>query len=170
MKVLDLQPLLTEKTYGLASAKNQVYVFDVDTSANKHSVTRAVEAQFKVTVTGVRLANNKGKAKRTIAAKGRKVYTGREAASKKAYVTLKAGDSLPFFQAIEEEEAKQAKTQAQMEKALEKKDAKEAKSEAKTRSKSTVDTKSSKAAAESDKKAHGFLRLGGRRGDRGGDK
>lgn len=158
-KTASLLPRLTEKTYGLSSAASQVYVFDVETSANKHSVARAVEAQFEVKVTSVNIANNKGKAKRTIAKKGRKVYSGKEAASKKAYVTLKPGDSLPFFAAIEEEEKKQEKTQAQMEKAMEKQEAKEAKASAK--SKSTVDK--APAATEEAKPRHRF-HLGGRRG------
>lgn len=131
MSVTGLVPRLTEKSYGLSGAKKHVYVFDVDLTANAHTVKRAVEAEFKVGVTSVNLINVKGKAKRTIANKGRKVYQGRVAAAKKAYVTLKEGDSLPFFASIEEEEKKQQQTQAKMEKAMEKQDAKEAKEEAK---------------------------------------
>lgn len=159
MKTLSLQPRLSEKTYGLSSAKNQIYVFDVDSRANRHSVARAVESQFEVSVTKVNILNQKGKAKRTIAKKGRKVYAGREATTKKAYVTLKAGDSLPFFAAIEEEETKQAETQAKMEKAMEKQEAKDAKAEAKSKPKaqSNPDEKPSE-------KPHRRLHLRGRRG------
>lgn len=162
MKTLALQPRLTEKTYGLSSAKNAVYCFDVDASANKHSVKRAVEAQFEVQVQNVHLLNQKGKAKRTIAKKGRKVYAGREAQAKKAYVTLVEGKNLPFFEAIEEEEKKQEQTQAKMEKALEKQEAKEAKSEAKK--KPAAAKTDDKAAEKQSEKPHGFLRLRGRRG------
>lgn len=162
MKTLALQPRLSEKTYGLSSSKNAVYCFDVDTSVNKHSVARAVEAQFDVTVEKVNLLNNKGKSKRTIAKKGRKVYAGREANVKKAYVTLKAGQNLPFFEAIEEEEKQQEATQAKMEKAMEKQEAKEAKAE--TKKKPAVKKPEAKPAEEPATKPHGFMRLRGRRG------
>ncbi len=160
MKTLALQPRLTEKTYGLSSAKNAVYCFDVDASANKHGVKRAVEAQFEVGVESVKILNQKGKAKRTIAKKGRKVYAGREALAKKAYVTLAAGQNLPFFEAIEEEEKKQEQTQAKMEKAMEKQEAKEAKSDAK---KKPAAKKPEEKPVQAEK-PHGFLRLRGRRG------
>lgn len=131
MNAVKLVPRLTEKSYGLSSAKQHVYVFDVERSANSHTIKRAVEAEFRVGVIGVRVVNVKGKSKRTIANKGRKVYQGHEAAAKKAYVTLKQGDSLPFFASIEEEEKKQQQTQARLDKAIEKQDAKEAKEGAK---------------------------------------
>lgn len=158
-KTLALQPRLTEKTYGLSNSKNRVYVMDVDRDLNKHAIKRAVESQFEVVVTGVNVVNNKGKSKRTIAKKGRKVYAGREAATKKAYVTLKAGQVLPFFDAIEEEEKKQEATQAKMEKAMEKQEAKEAKTEAKKKPSAKVDEKS----AEPESPKHRF-QLRGRRG------
>jgi large subunit ribosomal protein L23 len=129
MSPVKLVPRLTEKSYGLSAAKKHVYVFDVDADANVHTIKRAVEAEFKVGVSSVNVVNVKGKAKRTIANKGRKVYQGRTSAAKKAYVTLKVGDSLPFFASLEEEEKKQQQTQAKLEKAMEKQDAKETKKE-----------------------------------------
>ena len=65
-------------------------------------MARAVASQFDVTVTDVNIANVKGKAKRTISAKGRRVSKGRQNDVKKAYVTLKVGDKLSIFAAIEE--------------------------------------------------------------------
>lgn len=164
MKTLGMQPRLTEKTYGVASNKAQVYVFDVAPSANTLSIKRAVESQFEVTVTKVNLLNKKGKAKRTIAKKGRKTYAGSENVVKKAYVTLKSGDSLPFFQSIEEEEAKQEKVQEKMEKAFEKQDAKEAKTESKRKSGRRTEEKPAEQPEKPAEKPRGFLRLGGRRG------
>ena len=126
---IPLKPKLSEKTY--AQSLNRVYAFEVPRDVNKHSVARAVEAQFEVKVTEVNIINSKGKAKRSITKGGRRVANGREAASKKAYVTLAEGNSLPFFAAIEEAEDKQAETQAKVEKVVAKSAAKEAKKEAK---------------------------------------
>ncbi len=120
-----LKPRLSEKAYGLSTARN-VYVFDVPTGANKHTVARAVAAQFSVTVSNVNLTNLKGKAKVTVYKKKRGP-AGKQNDTKKAYVTLAKGDTLPFFQAIEEAEAKDAKVAEQAAKALEKADKKAAK-------------------------------------------
>ena len=126
-KHLILKPVLSEKTYGQSA--NGVYAFKVPRDANKHSVARAVASQFDVTVTEVNIANKAGKAKRSISQKGRRQAVGHEVATKKAYVTLAKGNSLPFFAAIQEEEAKQAETQAKMDKALEKAATKDAKAD-----------------------------------------
>jgi large subunit ribosomal protein L23 len=128
-KHVTLKPKLSEKTY--AQSLNRVYAFEVPRDVNKHTIARAVEAQFDVKVTEVNIANKPGKAKRTISQGGRRVANGREAATKKAYVTLAEGNSLPFFAAIEEAEEKQADTQTKVEKAVAKTAAKDAKKEAK---------------------------------------
>src|SRR4051812_35186436 len=117
-KDITLKPKLSEKTY--AQSLNRVYAFEVPRDVNKHTVARAVEAQFDVKVSEVNILNKAGKAKRTLAKRGRTQLKGREAASKKAYVTLVEGYSLPFFAAIEEAEEKQADTQAKVEKVAEK--------------------------------------------------
>lgn len=117
-KAIVLKPRVSEKAYALSQARN-TYVFDVAQNANKHVVARAVTAQYDVTVLDVNMINVKGKPKRTVRKGGRPV-AGRQADVKKAYVTLKAGDSLPIFAAIEEAEAKEAKTQEQLDKAAEK--------------------------------------------------
>lgn len=139
-KTLILKPRLSEKAYGLSQQRN-TYVFDVPQGANKHSVARAVAAQFNVTVTEVNIANIKGKAKRTVRKTGRAAM-GRQNAIRKAYVTLKAGDSLPLFAAIEEETAQAEKTseavakaQAKVDEKAEKKAAKEAEKQAKKEAK-----------------------------------
>lgn len=122
---LILKPRVSEKAYGLSQVRN-TYVFDVERSANKHTIARAVEAQYEVTVTEVNIMNAKGKAKRTVR-KGGRPTIGRTSDVKKAYVTLKDGDSLPIFAAVEEEAAKEAKVNEQMAKAAEKADKKAAK-------------------------------------------
>lgn len=100
-KLTVLRPRLSEKTYGLATTKT-VYVFDVPANANRQIVAAAVAAQFEVTVLSVNIAVVKGKAKRTIR-KGGRAIAGQRSDTKKAYVTLKEGDKLPFFETPEED-------------------------------------------------------------------
>lgn len=106
-KTMTLKPRMSEKAYGLTQTKN-VYVFAVPGNANKHTVADAVVAQFKVTVTDVNITNVKGKAKRTVRKGGRPI-AGRQNDTKKAYVTVKAGDIIPVFAAVEEAEKEASK-------------------------------------------------------------
>ena len=117
-KATILTPRLSEKAYGASQVIN-TYVFDVPKDANKHTIARAVSAQFEVTVEDVRVIVVKGKAKRTIR-KGGRISKGRQSDIKKAYVKLKEGDSLPIFAGIEEAEEKQEKAAELAEKAAEK--------------------------------------------------
>lgn len=128
-KSVIVKPRLSEKSF--AQSQNGVYVFAVPTEANKHSIARAIEAQFDVKVSSVNISNLKGKTKRTISQKGRRVATGSQSDIKKAYVTLAEGYSLPIFAAEEEAEAKQEKVQTEVDKAAAKQAEKEAKEEAK---------------------------------------
>lgn len=127
-KTIVLKPRLSEKTYGL-SQTSRTYTFDVPAGTNKHSVARAVAAQYEVTVTNVNIANIQGKAKRTMTK--RKQYRGRDVDIKKAYVTLAEGQSLPLFAADEEAEAKQDAIQEKVDKVALKQAEKEAKEAAK---------------------------------------
>lgn len=127
-----LKPRMSEKAYDVSQVRN-TYVFDVDGAANKHTIARAVSEQYSVTVLTVRIVNVKGKVKRTVR-KGGRPTMGRQSDTKKAYVTLKAGDTLPIFAAMEDAEAKEAKINEKIEKAvekIEKKAAKKADKEAK---------------------------------------
>lgn len=126
-KSIILRPRLSEKTYGLSESR--VYVVEVPTDVNKHTVARAIESQFDVKVAKVNMLNVKGKAKRIISVSGKRMVNadGRRNDIKKAYVTLKEGYGLPFFEAIEEEEAKEENVQKQIDKAAEKQAAKAAK-------------------------------------------
>lgn len=126
---MPLLPRLSEKA--VERSQNGVYVFVVPADANKHSVAQAVAAQFDVTVTTVNISILKGKAKRTISQKGRRQLQGRTSDIKKAYVTLAAGQKLPIFDAIEEEEAKAEATQEKLSKVAAKQAEKEAKQAAK---------------------------------------
>lgn len=119
-KTITLRPRLSEKTYGLS--EQRVYVVDVPTNVNKHSVARAIEAQFDVKVAKVNILNVLGKPKRIVSITGKRMKndSGKRPDTKKAYVTLVKGNSLPFFAAIEEEEAKEQKTQEKIDKAADK--------------------------------------------------
>lgn len=128
-KTITLRPHLSEKTYGLSGARN-VYAFFVPGNANKHTVARAVKAQFDVEVETVNIVNVKGKAKRT-ARKGGRAVIGQRSDAKKAYVTIKEGQKLPFFEAAEKEEKEQVERQAKIEKQVEKAAKKAAKKEEK---------------------------------------
>ncbi len=83
-----IKPHLTEKS--VMQGDKQVYTFMVAKSATKYSVQKAVEAIYKVTPVKVNIVN---KLPRTVMsrAKGRMVS---EKGYKKAYVYLKAGDSI----------------------------------------------------------------------------
>lgn len=134
-----LRPRMSEKAYGVSQLRN-TYVFDVESDANKHSVARAVHEQYEVTVTAVRVVNVKGKVKRTVR-KGGRPSLGRQSDTKKAYVTLKAGDTLPIFAAIEEADAKDAEVAEKLATATAKAEAKEAKKEAKADKKAKKEEK-----------------------------
>ena len=100
------RPLLTEKSARLretggaaeAAAEGDSYaqqvVFEVARDANKIEIRSAVQSLFKVTVTDVRTLVVRGKAKRV----GR--FAGRRPSWKKAFVTLKPGDNIEFFEGV----------------------------------------------------------------------
>jgi large subunit ribosomal protein L23 len=89
MKVL-LAPLVSEKSTRLADANRQ-FVFKVLPDSSKPEVRKAVELMFDVKVTGVQIANVRGKTKRF----GQK--EGKRADWKKAYVTLAEGHDINFM-------------------------------------------------------------------------
>lgn len=117
-----LKPRITEKSYGLAN--QQVYTVDVPKNLNKITIKQIIERDYSVDVLSVNTLNISGKAKRTISKKGRRVAKGKSNDYKKAYVILKSGQSLPFFEEVEEEQAKEAKIVKEVEKQASKVEAK----------------------------------------------
>lgn len=85
MKVL-LAPLMSEKNARLAD-RNRQFAFKVVTTATKPEVRQAVEMLFEVKVTGVQMANVRGKSKRL----------GKRSNWKKAFVTLAEGSDINFM-------------------------------------------------------------------------
>lgn len=88
-----LRPIITEKGALVGSASN-CYVFEVHPKANKIEIENAVKSVFKVEVEKVRTANYLGKIKGV----GQK--KGRRAKWKKAFVFVKAGQSIDFIEGL----------------------------------------------------------------------
>lgn len=93
MNIYDVikKPLVTEKTTIEKDARN-IIAFQVHPDANKIEIKAAVEKLFKVDVEDVNTVNVAGKVKRV----GR--HIGKRSNWKKAYVTLKEGSSVDFFE------------------------------------------------------------------------
>lgn len=85
------KPLITEKTTAEKDARN-VVVFVVNRDANKIEIKESVEKLFKVEVTTVKTVNVAGKVKRV----GK--HLGKRPNWKKAYVSLKTGSNIDFFE------------------------------------------------------------------------
>jgi len=102
--MLNLIPRISEKAYQ-QSTLNQTYVFVVPNSANKIQIKSAVQTQFNVTVESVNVVVQNGKKARSIRLGNRRArpIMGERKDIKKAYIKLKAGDSIKIF---DEEEKK----------------------------------------------------------------
>jgi large subunit ribosomal protein L23 len=87
-----VKPMISEKTIDLM--ENDKYTFFVAKDANKIEIKKAVEEIFNVTVVDVNTRNQKGKTKRM----GR--FEGKRPDTKKAIVTLKAGDKIEVFSGL----------------------------------------------------------------------
>ena len=94
MNIYDVikKPLITEKTTIEKDNKN-VIAFVVNSAANKIEIKAAVEQLFNAQVASVNTVYVAGKSKRTM--KG----VGKRSNWKKAYVTLKEGSNVDFFEA-----------------------------------------------------------------------
>jgi large subunit ribosomal protein L23 len=87
-----VRPLVTEKSMeGMRAGR---YTFVVDPRANKVQIRQAVEEIWQVRVDAVNTMRVHGKVRRV----GRSV--GRRPDWKKAIVTLKAGERIPFFEGL----------------------------------------------------------------------
>jgi large subunit ribosomal protein L23 len=85
-------PVVSEKSYALM--EDGVYTFKVHPSASKPEIRDAVQSIFGVRVAKVNTLNRPGKRKRN-----RRTFTyGKRPDTKRAIVTLAAGDSIDLFQ------------------------------------------------------------------------
>jgi large subunit ribosomal protein L23 len=87
-----LKPVVSEKSYALLD--EGVYTFVVAPDANKIEIRQAIESIFNVTVTNVNTLNRKGKQKR----QRRRLVMSKRPDTKRAIVTLKAGDRIDLFE------------------------------------------------------------------------
>ena len=85
-------PAITEKA--TAQGADGKYVFWVNPKANKNQIKEAAEKAFNVRVTAVNTQRVPGKLKRM----GK--FAGKRALRKKAYITLKEGDSISLFEGV----------------------------------------------------------------------
>ncbi len=83
-----IAPVITEKTSD--NAKNNVYTFKVIKKATKPQIKFAIEKAFNVHVKSINTLITKPKDKRV----GK--YTGKTKTYKKAFVTLKDGESIEY--------------------------------------------------------------------------
>ncbi len=88
-----VRPLITEKNNLLRETENE-YVFEVHRTANKIQVAEAVEVLFAVKVNEVRTLIQHGKMRRV------GVHTGKRSNYKKAFVKLREGDTIDFFDGV----------------------------------------------------------------------
>jgi large subunit ribosomal protein L23 len=88
-----LSPRITEKSAVVSSDQRRA-VFEVDRRASKDEIKKAVEKIFNVKVEHVRTCNYMGKIKRTTRS------VGRRAAFKKAYVTVKEGQTINIVEGV----------------------------------------------------------------------
>lgn len=93
MNIYDVikRPLISEKTSLEGEGKN-IIAFEVASDANKIEIRKAVEQLFKVQVVAVNTAVVRGKMKRV------GMRFGKRSNWKKAYVTLKEGSTVDFFE------------------------------------------------------------------------
>jgi large subunit ribosomal protein L23 len=84
-----LKPVISEKSYRLAD--DGKYTFIVAPGSNKTQIRQAVEAVFRVRVTGVNTINRQGKRRRT------RFGFGKRPDTKRAIVTLAEGERIDIF-------------------------------------------------------------------------
>jgi len=84
-----ISPVVSEKAYGLLDQNK--YTFIVSPDANKTQIKIAVEEVFGVKVTSVNTMNREGKRVRT------RTGFGRKASTKRAIVSVAAGDRIDIF-------------------------------------------------------------------------
>jgi large subunit ribosomal protein L23 len=85
-----IKPLITEKSTHQQQTRN-TYAFQVNASANKHQIKKAVEELYSVKVEDVRTMNRRGKPRRT------KLKMVHSSAWKRAVVKLAENSTIDLF-------------------------------------------------------------------------
>jgi large subunit ribosomal protein L23 len=87
-----IEPIVSEKSYALI--EQNVYTFKVHPDSSKPEIHDAIETIFNVKVLKVNTLNRKGKKTRV----RKSNRSGKKADSKRALVTLVAGDRIELFE------------------------------------------------------------------------
>ena len=93
-----IKPIVTEKQTAITEKMANRYGFRVSPDANKLEIKKAVEDMYNVHVVSVNTINYSGKNKSRYTKSG--LISGKEAAFKKAIVTVKEGETIDFFSNI----------------------------------------------------------------------
>ncbi|MDR2682759.1 MAG: 50S ribosomal protein L23 [Dysgonamonadaceae bacterium] len=93
-----IKPIVTEKQTAITEKMANRVGFRVSPDANKLEIKAAIEEMYGVKVVKINTMNYDGKRKSRYTKSG--VISGREAAFKKAIVTLKEGEIIDFFKNI----------------------------------------------------------------------
>lgn len=96
MSAIIIKPLVTEKSDKLGKLNR--YTFKVDRDANRLEIKKAIETIYNVKVADVNTAVIPGKAKMRYTKKG--FTKGIKSAYKKAYITLKEGETLDIYATV----------------------------------------------------------------------
>jgi large subunit ribosomal protein L23 len=96
MEIL-IKPIITEKLTAQGEKLNR-YGFIVDKTANKIEIKQAVEKMYGVKVDSVNTQQYVGKVKTRNTTRG--IAVGRVSRHKRAYVTLKDGETIDFYASI----------------------------------------------------------------------
>lgn len=86
------KPIVTEKASILR--EGNTYAFQVDSASNKVQIRQAIESIFKVNVEAVRTVSVPSKPRR------QGIHAGKRSGYKKAYVTLRAGDTIDALESV----------------------------------------------------------------------
>jgi large subunit ribosomal protein L23 len=94
MKILSIikRPVITEKS--LSATKDNTYTFEVAKEATKAQIRVALKHSFNVDAVSIRTSIKKP----TTVSTGRKRMTSKSPTTKKAIITIKAGQSIKVFE------------------------------------------------------------------------
>ena len=93
-----IKPIVTEKQTAVTEKMPNRFGFRVSPDANKLEIKKAVEEMYNVSVESVNTMNYSGKRKSRYTKSG--IINGKQAAYKKAIVTLKEREVIDFFSNI----------------------------------------------------------------------
>lgn len=85
------RPHVTEKAFTLS--QNNVYTFEVAPNATKYQIAAAIKAVYGVTPARIRVTRKRPRTVRSMA----RNRTSKQAGIKKAYVSLREGDTINFM-------------------------------------------------------------------------